>query len=105
MNFLSLSEATPSAVYFQYRITILTRFVLFVLLKRYFFVVVVCGGFIFLLFVAPGLLAVFAASDYSTTMFNQDVSKWNTGAVIIMQDSKCTISPSLCGHAFRCCVF
>ena len=27
--------------------------------------------------------------------FNSDVSKWNTSAVVTMQDSKCTLSPSL----------
>ena len=37
--------------------------------------------------------------------FNADLSKWNTGAVTSMYASKCTLSPSLCGHAFRCCVF
>ena len=28
-------------------------------------------------------------------VFNQDVSNWNTGAVIIMNESKCNLSPSL----------
>ena len=31
----------------------------------------------------------------SAFAFNQDVSKWNTGAVTNMQSSKCTLSPSL----------
>ena len=48
----------------------------------------------------PSLLAVF---EYASA-FNQDVSNWNTGAVTNMGDSKCTLSPSVCGHAFRCCV-
>ena len=37
--------------------------------------------------------------------FNEDLSKWNTGAVTTMYGSKCTLSPSLCGHAFCCRVF
>ena len=37
--------------------------------------------------------------------FNNDLSKWNTGAVTTMHGSKCTLPPSLCGHAFRCCAF
>ena len=41
----------------------------------------------------------------SASAFNQDVSKWNTGAVTSMEVSKCTLSPPLCSHAFRCCVF
>ena len=53
--------------------------------------VVVCGGLVFLFFVAPSLLAVF----YYASAFNQDVSKWNTGAVTTMYMSKCTLSPSL----------
>ena len=35
--------------------------------------------------------------------FNEDLSKWNMGAVTDMTTSKCT--PSLCGHAFHYCVF
>ena len=43
-------------------------------------------------FVAPfSLLAVFMYA----TAFNQDVSKWNTGAVTTMERSKCTLSSSL----------
>jgi hypothetical protein len=40
---------------------------------------------VFLFFVAPSL-AVF----YIATTFNRDVSKWNTGAVKTMKESKCT---------------
>ena len=29
---------------------------------------------------------------YQASAFNQDVSKWNMGAVTIMQSSKCTLS-------------
>jgi len=38
------------------------------------------------------LLAVFREAS----AFNQDVSKWNTGAVTIMRQSKCTLSLPLC---------
>ena len=43
---------------------------------------------------------------YQAVVFNQDVSKWNTGAVTNMQSSTCNLSP-LCvkSHVFRCCVF
>ena len=63
---------------------------MFVFLIRY--LVVVCGGVavVFRFFVAPSL-AVFN----SAVKFNQDVSKWNTGAVTNMAKSKCTLSPSL----------
>ena len=44
-------------------------------------------GWSFFFFVARSL-AVF----YSASVFNQDVSKWNTGAVITMYRSKCTLS-------------
>jgi surface protein len=56
-------------------------------------VVGVCVGFgLSLFFVAPfSLLAVFE----SASVFNQDVSTWNTGAVTNMQQSKYTLSPSL----------
>lgn len=72
-----------------HRITILTRFVLFVfvLLNRHLFC---CLWWVGLFFVAPSL-AVFQGA-YA---FNQNVSKWNTGAVTHMQGSKCTLSPSL----------
>ena len=55
--------------------------------------VVVCVvGLVFLFFDAPfSLLAVFSYA----TAFNQDVSKWNTGAVTTMYGSKCTLSLSL----------
>ena len=49
-------------------------------------------GLVFLFFVAPfSLLAVFRGAS----VFNQDVSNWNTSAVIDMSSSKCTLSPSL----------
>ena len=49
-------------------------------------------GLVFLFFVAPFFLfAVFR----NAAAFNQDVSKWNTGAVTTMEYSKCTLSPSL----------
>ena len=89
---------------FHYRITLLTRSVIFV------FVCVetvpfFCGLWwdgLSLFFVAPSLFAVFKASA-----FNQDVSKWNTAAVTTMQSSKYTLSPSLWPrlHVFHCCVF
>ena len=44
-------------------------------------------GWSFFFFVAPSL-AVF----YGAQAFDQDVSKWNTGAVTTMQSSKCTLS-------------
>jgi len=49
-----------------------------------------------LFFVAPfTLLAVFTGWDTPSGMpFNQDVSKWNTGAVTTMEWSKFTLSPS-----------
>ena len=52
-----------------------------------------CGGFgLSPFFVAPfSLLAVF----FLASVFNQDVSTWNTGAVTSMAYSKCTLSPSL----------
>jgi len=47
-------------------------------------------------FVAPfSLLAVFLQAS----VFNQDVSKWNTGAVTTMSGSKCTHSSSLLATA------
>ena len=55
---------------------------------------------IFFFFVVPSL-AVFARAR----AFNQDVSKWNTGAVTNMYMSTCYLSPSLWPHSFRCCVF
>ena len=51
-------------------------------------------GWSFFLFVAPSL-AVFRGARGRPTVFNQDVSKWNTGAVTNMGYSKCTLSPSL----------
>ena len=70
-----------------HRITILTRVVVFVFVfcKRYSFLLFVVG-WSFLFFVAPSL-AVF----YHASAFNQDVSKWNTGAVTTMAYSKCSL--------------
>jgi surface protein len=63
------------------------------------FVVVCVVGLVILFFVAPfSLLAVF----YGASVFNQDVSKWNTGAVTTMQYSKCTLSLSVGHGTFRC---
>ena len=66
-------------------------------MKRDLVVVVCVVGFgLSLFFVAPfSLLAVFS----NARAFNQDVSKWNTGAVINMYRSKCTRSPSLLATA------
>jgi surface protein len=57
-------------------------------------------GLVFLFFVAPfSLLAVFKDAG----AFNSDVSKWSTGAVTYMSNSKCTLSPSLWPRRlFRC---
>ena len=83
--------ATPSAVvYFElkfHRITILTRFIILFLCFSHGTFFVVCGGLVFLFFVAPSL-AVF---EYARA-FNQNVSNWNTGAVTTMNNSKCTLS-------------
>ena len=68
-----------------HRITILTRFVLLCCVFETGPFVVVCGGLVFLFFVAPSF-AVFRGAS----AFNQDVSKWNTGAVTTMEESKCT---------------
>ena len=77
------------------RVTRLTRAVLVFGcgFKRDLIVVVCVVGVVFLFFVAPFSLAVF----YAASVFNQDVSKWNTGAVTNMLASKCTctFSPSL----------
>jgi surface protein len=49
-------------------------------------------GLVFFFFVAPfSLLAVF----FEARAFNQDVSKWNTGAVTSMDASKSDLFPSL----------
>ena len=58
-------------------------FFFLVFLIRYLFVD--CGGLVFLFFVAPSLVVFRSASA-----FNQDLSKWNTGAVTTMLGSKCT---------------
>ena len=86
----------PLLVFFKYTTTRVSPdhnshtfcYFVFVCLKRYLFVV--CGGLIFLFFVAPSLVVFNSASA-----FNQDVSNWNTGAVTTMRSSKCTLSPSL----------
>jgi surface protein len=83
-----------------HRITILTRFCSFcfcVVESVHVYLFVVCGGFgLSLFFVAPySLLAVF----FGASAFNQNLSSWNTGAVTTMQDSKCTLSPSLLATA------
>ena len=73
-----------------HRITILTRFViLFCVFETVPFLLFVVG-WSFLFFVAPSL-AVFREAS----AFNQDVSKWNTGAVTNMWASKCTCTLSL----------
>ena len=56
-----------------------------------------CGGFgLSLFFVAPfSVLAVF----YGASVFNQDVSTWNTGAVTSMASSKCVLSSFLLATA------
>ena len=76
-----------------HRITILTRFVLFVFvfLKRYLFCCLWWVGLSFSLL--HPLLQCFVSHLRSI----QDVSKWNTGAVTNMSYSKCTrsLSPSL----------
>ena len=67
-------------------------------------VVVVCvvGVVLSLLCCTPfSLLAVF----HDAPVFNQDVSKWNTGAVTTMESSKCTLSFSLWPRRLPlCCV-
>ena len=65
------------------------------------FVVVCVVGLVFHFFVAPfSLLAVF----YKAFTFNQDVSNWNTNAVIDMAESKCILSPSLWPRLPRLCL-
>jgi len=70
-------------------------FYLFVCGLKWDLVVVTCigvVGLVFLSFVAPfSLLAVF----YQASVFNEDVSTWNTGAVTNMAGSKCVLSLSL----------
>ena len=97
--FLSLSVATPSAVVlFLYTTTrdssdhnshTFCSFY-FCVFKRYSLSWFVVGWF-FLFFVALSSLAVFREAS----AFNQDVSKWNTGAVTTMYHSKCTRFSSL----------
>ena len=72
-----------------HRITLLTRFVFFVFFETVPFLLFVVGWSFFSL-LHPSLAVFLFAS-----VFNQDVSNWNTGAVTNMQQSKCTLSPSL----------
>ena len=96
---LPLCGHTPSVVVFLnirqlefHRITILTRFVFcFVFLKRCLFCC--CGWWVGLSFFCCTLLSF--AVFYLAKVFNQDVSKWNTGAVTNMEYSKCTLFLSL----------
>jgi len=60
--------------------------------ERY-FLLLFCGGFFLSLFVVSS--SPFIAVFHTASVFNQDVSKWNTGAVTIMSSSKCTLFPSL----------
>jgi surface protein len=52
-------------------------------------------GFCFLCLLYPHLLSPFIAVFHTASVFNQDVSKWNTGAVTSMEGSKCTHALSL----------
>ena len=61
-----------------------------VLFETKLFFCFVCGVSVFFFFVASSL-AVFQLAS----VFNQDVSKWNTSAVTSMCASKCNLSPSL----------
>ena len=55
---------------------------------------------------ADGSCPDFAASNVPGTGNPYGViGDWDVSAVTNMEDSKCTLSPSLCGHAFRCGVF
>jgi surface protein len=91
------SVVMPSVVvYFEHTTTrvlsdhkILTRFVIFCVFETVSFVVRLWWVGLILFFVAPSL-AVFNRAF----AFNQDVSKWNTGAVTDMYAGKCTLSPS-----------
>jgi hypothetical protein len=71
-----------------YRITLLTRFVIFVfvLLKRYLICCCFVVGWSFFSSVTPSLTVFDEARA-----FNQDVSTWTTGAVTFMSKSKCTL--------------
>ena len=81
-----------------HRITLLTRFVLlFCGFKTVPFLLFVVGCSFFV----STSLAVFDRAY----VFNSDVSKWNTGAVTTMYQSKCTLSPSPWPRPTRCCIF
>jgi surface protein len=85
--------ATPSAVvYFEYTTTTRSQvsqfFGLFCVFETVPFWLFVVGWSCFFS-VAPSL-AVF----HTARAFNQDVYKWNTGAVTDMSESKCTLSPN-----------
>ena len=109
----SLSVATPSdVVYFEYTTTRVSSdhtshafyYFCFCIFEIGTFFVVCDGGLLVFLFLCGTLsLAVFSRAS----AFNQDVSKWKTGAVTYMNYSKCILSLPLCGHASRrrCCVF
>jgi surface protein len=94
---LSLAVATPSVVVVLNTTTRVLSdhnshpFCCFVLWFETVLFVVVGGGLVFFLSLLHPLLAVFANAH----AFNQDVSKWSTGAVTTMHGSKCTLSPSL----------
>ena len=91
---ISLCVTTASTVvYFEYTTTRVSSdhnshtfcYFCFCVFETVSFLFVV--GWSFLFFVAPSLAVFLSAS-----VFNQDVSKWITGAVTDMRYSKCTIS-------------
>ena len=55
---------------------------------------------------ADGSCTTFATSNVPGTGNPYGViGDWDVSAVTDMLGSKCALSPSPCGHAFRCCVF
>ena len=55
---------------------------------------------------ADGSCPILAASHVPGTSNPYGViGDWDVSAVTSMEESKCTLSLFLCGHAFRCCVF
>ena len=54
---------------------------------------------------ADGSCPTFAASDATPGNPYGVIGDWDVSAVTAMNTRKCTLSPSLCGHAFRCGVF